>query len=64
MKDLTWLCDSGSCEHETDVKHERGSGVLCAECRAKSIKYAFEPEQKEGELGAIKSEQSRRVQQD
>jgi len=45
----TWLCDSGSCEHETEVKHVVGSGVYCEECAARRISLAFEPEDEEAE---------------
>lgn len=41
--DLTYQCDGDTCEHETDVLHDRGSGVFCAECAARRVRLAFDP---------------------
>lgn len=62
--DLTWQCDSGNCEHETDTRHERGSGVFCDECAARKIKTSFDPDQERADQEAAKQTARETVSQD
>lgn len=54
MNNLTYMCDGESCERETEVRHERGSGVWCTDCAARRIRLAFDPDaEREGQAAAV-----------
>ncbi len=59
----TYQCDGSHCEHETDVRHQRGAGVYCEECAARRVKFSFDPEGERADQQAVRAEQLRTVPQ-
>jgi hypothetical protein len=63
MADLTWQCDSGSCEHETEVRHQQGAGVFCRECYTRRVANSFDPEAEQRSLDIVEQQQKLLVPQ-
>lgn len=63
-RDLTWQCDGANCEHETSVRHERGTGVFCGEHAEVRCRNAFDRAAEEREQAAAIELARRTVPQD
>lgn len=61
--ELTWICDERNCEHETSVRHVRGSGVYCPECAAKRVRNSFDSEAEERDQQSATANARREVPQ-